>query len=644
MRTVTFPILITFRNLTLARGARILLDSVDLTLHAGQKVGIVGANGCGKTSLFALLQGELHQDAGDLDLSPRLTMAAVAQETPAIARAAIEYVLDGDEALRAAEHEIDEAHAGSDGARLAHAHAAFEQINGYAIRPVAIRVMHGLGFDDSMLQKSVAAFSGGWRVRLNLARALVSRADLLLLDEPTNHLDLDAVLWVEDWLKTYRGTLLVISHDRDFLDNVADNIWHIEDKKLKRYGGNYSTFETERAAQLALRQAMYEKQQREITHMQDFVRRFKAKASKAKQAQSRLKALARMEVIGAAHVDSPFSFVFRAPKATSRMLLRLDDVAVGYADKPVIGNIKLDIEAGMRLALLGPNGAGKSTLIKLLAGLMAPLAGERSEGKHLAIGYFAQHQLEQLRADESPLKHMQRLDPKTRDQEFRDFLGGFNFRGEMVEAPIGLFSGGEKARLALAMIIWQRPNLLLLDEPTNHLDLDMRYALTVALQDYEGALMLVSHDRHLLRTTTDRFLLVHDGKAEWFDGDLDDYRDLLKQSGAAIDSDLPRASGETRRDERKREAAERQKQGQVRKPFDTAIKKLEGEIQELTREQALVETRLADNGIYDEARKEELKSLLLRQSELAQALGRIEEEWLRAQDDLDWALARAGAS
>ena len=636
--------MITFRNLTLARGARTLLEGLDLTLHARQKVGIVGANGCGKTSLFALLLGELHQEAGDLEVPPRLTIAAVAQETPAIVRAAVEYVLDGDVVLRGAEREIDEAHDSGDGTRLAHAHAAFEQIDGYAIRPAAIRVMHGLGFEDSMLQKSVAEFSGGWRVRLNLARALVSRADLLLLDEPTNHLDLDAVLWLEDWLKTYRGTLLVISHDRDFLDNVADNIWHIEDKKLKRYGGNYSTFETERAAQLSLRQAMFEKQQREIAHMQDFVRRFKAKATKAKQAQSRLKALARMEVISAAHVDSPFSFAFREPVATSRMLLRLNDVSVGYGNKPVIGNIRLDIEAGMRLALLGPNGAGKSTLIKLLAGLIPPLAGERDEGKHLAIGYFAQHQLEQLRADESPLKHMQRLDAKTRDQEFRDFLGGFNFRGEMAEAPIGPFSGGEKARLALAIIIWQRPNLLLLDEPTNHLDLDMRHALTVALQDYEGALVLVSHDRHLLRTTTDRFLLVHDARAEWFDGDLDDYRERIKQTADAAEDAPGNGAAESRRDERKREAGERQAVARVRKPFEQAIEKLESKMASLTRDIAQVGTTLSDNGIYDDAHKEELKVLLLRQSELQQALRATEEQWLKAQEDLDWALARASAS
>jgi ATP-binding cassette subfamily F protein 3 len=621
-----------------------LLVDVDLTLHGGHKVGIVGANGCGKTSLFALLLGELHQEAGDLEIPQRLIIATVAQETPPIDQAAMEYVLDGDQALRAAEREIAAAHAAGDGTRLGHAHEVFEHVDGYARRPAAIGVMHGLGFGDALLDQPVAAFSGGWRVRLNLARALVSRAELLLLDEPTNHLDLDAVLWLEDWLKAYRGTLLVISHDRDFLDNVVDNIWHIEGKQLKRYSGNYSAFEKERAAQLSLRQALYEKQQKEIAHMHDFVRRFRAKATKAKQAQSRLKALARMELISAAHVDSPFSFEFREPNATSRMLLRLDRVAVGYDDKAIVSDIKLDLEAGMRLALLGPNGAGKSTLIKLLAGLLPPLRGERGEGKHLAIGYFAQHQVEQLRVDESPLQHLRRLDAETREQELRDFLGGFNFRGDMASAPVGPFSGGEKARLALAMIIWLRPNLLLLDEPTNHLDLDMRHALTMALQEYQGAFVLVSHDRHLLRTTTDRFLLVHGGKAEWFEGDLDDYRDLLTQNDVADDDGTGRSAGETRRAERKREAAERQKLAQVRKPFDAAIHAFEERMDELTRERMQIETSLADSSLYEETRKEELKSLLLRQSALAQALAEIEEQWLRAQEDLDWALARAASA
>jgi len=637
---------IRFKNLSLARGVKPLLQDVDLLLNPGQKVGLIGANGCGKSTLFALLRGELHQDAGDLDIPPRLTIASVAQETPAVDRSAIDYVLDGHEAYRAVEAKIAVTQSNGDDHGLADAHAAYDQLDGYSVRARASKVMHGLGFDDNSLERPVTSFSGGWRVRLNLARALNCPSDLLLLDEPTNHLDLDAVLWLEEWLKSYQGTLIVISHDRDFLDNIVDTIWHIEEHQLKRYSGNYSDFEQQRAGQLALRQAMFEKQQREIAHMQSFVTRFRAKATKAKAAQSRLKALARMEVISAAHVDSPFSFQFREAPAGSRVLLKLDEASVGYGSNPTIANLKFDIEAGMRLALLGPNGAGKSTLIKLLAGLMAPLGGERIEGKHLSIGYFAQHQLEQLRVDESPLQHMKRLDPKTREQELRDFLGGFNFRGEMADTPIGPFSGGEKARLALAIIIWQRPNLLLLDEPTNHLDLEMRHALAVALQEYDGALVLVSHDRHLLRTTTDRFLLVHGGKAEWFEGDLDDYRDWLRQTRNEADADAAndKPAPASRRDERKREAAERQKLAQARKPFDTAIKTLEEKIDKLTQEKTAIEIQLTDNGIYDDANKEKLKSLLLRQSELNQALSDAEEKWLQAQEDLEWALARASAS
>jgi ATP-binding cassette, subfamily F, member 3 len=628
--------MITLRQLSLSRGAKPLLERVDLTLHARQRVGIVGANGAGKSSLFALLRGELHQDAGDLDMPPRLTIASVAQETPALARAAIEYVLDGDERLRAAERAISEAESSGDGDALAHAHADFEEVRGYAARARAAEVMHGLGFTDTVLEKSVAAFSGGWRVRLNLARALACASDLLLLDEPTNHLDLDAVLWLEDWLRSYDGTLLMISHDRDFLDNVADNIWHFEERAIKRYSGNYSAFEQQRSAQLAQRQAMFEKQQREIAHMRSYIDRFRAKATKARAAQSRLKALARMELIAAAHVDSPFEFHFRAPGATSRSLVKLDHIDVGYGGTPVLAGVTLEIESGMRLALLGPNGAGKSTLIKLLAGLIAPARGERHDGKHLNIGYFAQHQLEQLREDESALKHCQRLDSAAREQDLRDFLGGFNFRGDMAEAPVGPFSGGEKARLALAMIIWRRPNLLLLDEPTNHLDLDMRHALSVALQEYEGALVVVSHDRHLLRTTTDRFLLVAHGKAQWFDGDLDDYRLRLKQARAEQEGDSTQSQpAQSRRDERRREAQERQRLSQLRKPLEKAIQQLEARMVELQREKATLETALADQNLYTEQRKEELKSLLVRQSNVGTNLALVEEQWLEAHAKLD---------
>ncbi len=630
--------MITLRQLTLARGAKVLLSDVDLTLHPKQRVGVVGANGTGKSSLFALLRGELHQDAGDLDMPPRLAIASVAQETPAIERPAIEYVLDGDERLRSIERDIAAAEQAGDGQRLAAAHAAFEEIDGYAARSRAARVMHGLGFAHDRLQQSVAAFSGGWRVRLNLARALARYSDLLLLDEPTNHLDLDAVLWLEEWLRAYPGTLLVISHDRDFLDGVAQTIWHLEDRQVKRYSGNYSAFEAQRSAQLALRQAMYDKQQREVAHLRSFIDRFRAKATKAKAAQSRIKALARMELITSAHVDSPFEFHFRAPQASSRSLAKLDRVAAGYGATAVLREVNLEIESGMRLALLGPNGAGKSTLIKLLAGVLPPLAGELALSKHLTIGYFAQHQLEQLRADDTPLAHLRRLEPSVREQELRDFLGGFDFRGDAVEAPIGPLSGGEKARLALATIIWRRPNLLLLDEPTNHLDLEMRHALSVALQEYEGALVLVSHDRHLLRTTADRFLLVADGQAQWFDGDLEDYRDRLRQTREDADGAAPKSAGESRREARRREADERQRLSQQRKPLQMESAKLEARIDALTREKSALEAALADPLLYAEERKQEMKSLLLRQAEVSEGLSEAEERWLEVQAELEASL------
>ncbi len=629
--------MISLKQLTLARGAKVLLDKVDASVHAGQRVGIVGKNGTGKTSLFALLRGELHADAGAADLPPRWVIVSVEQETPALDRAAIEYVLDGDARLRAAEKAIAVAEHNNDGEALAHAHATYTEIEGYAARARAARVMHGLGFANDAVENPVATFSGGWRVRLNLARALACHSDLLLLDEPTNHLDLEAVIWLEDWLRSYPGTLLVISHDRDFLDSIAQQIWHFEDQQIRRYSGNFSAFEEQRAAQLALRAAMFDKQQREIAHLRSFVDRFRAKATKARAAQSRLKALARMEVIAAAHVDSPFEFHFRPSERSSRILAQLEDVSAGYGGTPILRNVNLVIESGMRIGVLGPNGAGKSTLIKLLLGILKPDSGEYSSGKGVKTGYFAQHQLEQLRADESALKHMQRLDPTSRDQDLRDYLGGFNFRGDMADAPIGPFSGGEKARLALALIIWQRPNLLLLDEPTNHLDLDMRHALSVALQEYEGALVLVSHDRHLLRTTTDHFLLVADGSAKWFDGDLEDYREWLNQRRSAEDASeaADQPTSESRRDVKRREAEARQRLAQQRKPLESELKKLEKRIDELAREKASVDQALADQGIYANERREDLKALMLRQARAVEQLGAAEERWLAVQTELE---------
>jgi ATP-binding cassette, subfamily F, member 3 len=629
-----FP-LIRLKNLSLSRGTKSLLDNVDLTIHPRQKVGVVGANGCGKSSLFALIEGRLHQDSGDLELPPRLRLAVVEQETEALERTAIEFVKDGDAELRRIEADIANAQAQHDGDRLASFYAEYEVIDGYAAHSRAARVLHGLGFGEGDHLRAVKEFSGGWRVRLNLARALACRSDMLLLDEPTNHLDLDAVIWLEEWLRSYPGTMLIISHDRDFLDSTVEAICHIENRAAKLYTGNYAEFEIQRAAQLALRQAMYERQQREIAHLQSFITRFKAKATKARQAQSRVKALARMEVVTAAHVDSPFSFHFPPPLPSSRVLLTVAEASVGYGQAPILENIDLEIEVGMRLGLLGANGAGKSTLIKLLAGLIQLQRGERSEGKGLRIGYFAQHQLEQLRPDASPLQHLQRIDPKTREQELRDYLGGFDFRGDAAVALVGPFSGGEKARLALALIIWQRPNLLLLDEPTNHLDLEMRHALTLALQEYEGALVVVSHDRHLLRTTSDRFMLVANGGATWFEGDLDDYREWLKTRDDSASDRETEPDGESRRDVRRREADARNRLSRLRKPLEMESGKLEGRIETLSAEKAQIDQVLAGETMYAPERKDELQSLLKRQGQLAAELDQIESRWLKLQHELE---------
>lgn len=630
--------MITLRNLTLARAGKVLLDRVALTLHAAQKVGVVGANGSGKSSLFALLAGELHQEAGDLDMPPRLTIAHVAQETPALPDAAIEHVLDGDAELRAIERELEAAREMDDedeGERLALAYERYEHAGGYDARARAAALLHGLGFGDDQLMRPVAEFSGGWRVRLNLARALMCRSDLLLLDEPTNHLDLEAVIWLENWLRNYRGTLLLISHDREFLDNTASHICHLEARQLRLYPGNYSAFERSRAARLALQQALYAKQQREIAHLHSFVDRFRAKATKARQAQSRIKALARMEELSAAHVDTPFTFSFREPVAQPEILLVLEGAAAGYGDKPVLTRVELQLRSGSRIGLLGPNGAGKSTLIKLLAGIAAPLVGERHEGKGLAVGYFAQHQLEQLRADESPLQHLIRLDPRVREQELRDYLGSFNFIGDMATAPIGPFSGGEKSRLALALLIWQRPNLLLLDEPTNHLDLDMRHALMLALQDYDGALVLVSHDRHLLRTTTDELMLVADGSVRPFDGDMDDYRDWLAQRRSdEVGTTQGKSATPSRREQRQAEAQTRQRLAQQRKPLQQALAKLEAAMDTLNGEKTRLDTQLSDPAIYQSGDSAALQAALQRQAQLARQLEEAEERWLGLHDEL----------
>ncbi|MFO1372383.1 MAG: ATP-binding cassette domain-containing protein [Candidatus Competibacteraceae bacterium] len=637
--------MLTLRQLSLQRGGKPLFNNASLALYPGWKVGVIGANGSGKSSLFALLLDELHPDAGDLDLPPRWVVAHVAQETPALPTPALEFVLDGDAELRQIERDLQAAEAAHDGARQAELHARFDAIDGYSARARAGKLMNGLGFAAEQLERPVAEFSGGWRVRLNLARALMCRSDLLLLDEPTNHLDLDAVLWLEQWLRAYPGTLLLISHDRDVLDNVVDHIAHLDQQRITLYAGNYAAFEEQRAARLALQQAAYEKQQREIAHLESFIARFRAKATKARQAQSRIKALERMERIAAAHVDSPFAFSFAAPERLPNPLLTVENVAAGYGERTVLDKVNLVIGSGARLGLLGPNGAGKSTLIKLLAGLLPPLIGRMTVGQGLAIGYFAQHQLEQLRPDWSALRHLQQVDARATDQQLRDFIGGFGFIGDRALEPVAPFSGGEKARLALALLVWQRPNLLLLDEPTNHLDLDMRHALTLALQDYQGALIVVSHDRHLLRTTTDEFLLIAEGRVQPFNGDLDDYRDWLNERQRTANRDAaPRAAGNgnsaaERREQKRQEAERRQQLALKRKPLEQRVKKLEQRLEKLHVEQTRLHDELLEPALYEDANKNRLKELLLRKAQVDKDVAEIEGEWLEAQEALE-ALAR----
>jgi ATP-binding cassette subfamily F protein 3 len=626
--------MITLRQVTLQRGDKRLLEQVDLTIVSRQKVGITGANGCGKSSLLALIRGELHAEAGDIELQPGLRLSSVAQDTPSSPAAALEFVLDGDRELRAVERELQAAERAGDVDALGRLHARYDEMDGYTARARAARILDGLGFRQAEHTRPVAQFSGGWRMRLALAQALMCPSDLLLLDEPTNHLDLDAVLWLEEWLQRYPGTLLMISHDREFLDATVQAVCHIEQRGLKLYRGNYSEFEQQCAANLANQQAAYEKQQREIAHLQRFVERFRAKATKAKQAQSRLKALDRMQRIAPAHVDAPFSFAFRTPEPAANLLLVLEDVAAGYAERAVLTGVNLEIVAGARIGLLGANGAGKSTLIKLLAGQAQPLAGARREGKGLKVGYFAQHQLEQLRPDESPLQHLLRADRFAREQDLRDYLGGFDFRAGVVDAPVVRFSGGEKARLTLALIIWQRPNLLLLDEPTNHLDLEMRQALTMALQDFEGALVLVSHDRFLLRSATDALMLVADGHVAPFDGDLEDYRVWLE--GRRREEAAPAGSrGPSRREQRRQEALARERLSVQRRPMEQRLRAVEQELERLGRDRQRLETQAADPKLYQPENRERLKASLLEQSHVTARLQALESEWLELQLQLE---------
>ncbi len=627
-----------FSDVRLRRGAKILFEHASFQLHPGQRAALTGANGCGKSSLFALLLGELEADAGEVSMPDDWTIAHVAQETEASPRAAIDYVIDGDQPLRQLEAELSAAEAADDGHRIGLLHDRLDAIGGYQARARAARLLDGLGFAPKQMEQAVATFSGGWRMRLNLARALMSRSDLLLLDEPTNHLDLDAVIWLEGWLRAYPGTLILISHDRDFIDAVASRVLHIEQQGLTLYSGGYSDFERQRAERLANQQAAHQRQQREIAHMQAFVARFRAKATKAKQAQSRLKALERMTRIAPAHVDSPFHFAFHAPRHAPNPLLRLDQADVGYDPaQPLLRDVDLTISPGDRIGLLGRNGAGKSTLIKLLAGELSVLNGQRREARELNIGYFAQHQLEQLHPEYSALEHLQRLEKQlggdAGEQSLRDFLGGFGFVGDQALSPTAPFSGGEKARLVLAMLVWQRPNLLLLDEPTNHLDIEMRLALGKALQAFDGALIVVSHDRHLLRITSDRLLLVHQGRVEEFPLSLDEYPAWLANQQAtkepATTAPARTAAG------RKADKRERAEQRARLRPLKNRVQQLERQLDEQHAHCQALEEQLADTRLYEEARKDELKRQLADKAHADQKLAEIEEAWLEASEELE---------
>ncbi|SUI85435.1 Uncharacterized ABC transporter ATP-binding protein YheS [Shewanella putrefaciens] len=627
--------MISINQAQLIRGSKTLLDETSLTIYPGHKVGLVGANGTGKSSLLALILGHLSLDKGEFSLPSGWQIATVAQETPALDVSALEYVIDGDSEYRQLEALLHKAQEDNDGNAIALLHGKIDAIGGYAIHSRAGSLLAGLGFSEAEQSNPVKSFSGGWRMRLNLAQALLCRSDLLLLDEPTNHLDLDTMYWLEGWIKSYQGTLILISHDRDFIDEIVDEIVHVENQKLNFYKGNYSAFERIRAERMSQQQVAFERQQKERAHMQSFVDRFRYKASKAKQAQSRLKALERMTELLPSQADSPFYMEFRAPEALPNPLIKMEQVAIGYSDKPILSKVHLNLVPGARIGLLGRNGAGKSTLIKLLSGQLSPMTGLYEPNPGVNIGYFAQHQIEFLRLDDTPMQHLVRLAPNAREQELRNFLGGFGFNGDMALSPVRPFSGGEKARLVLALLVWQRPNLLLLDEPTNHLDLEMRHALTMALQTFEGAMVIVSHDRHLLRLTCSDYYLVDQGEVRAFDGDLDDYHQWLLDAAKAStnqtsNSDDTKPAAD-KKIQKRLEAEIRQKVS----PLKRKQTKLETEQQKLSERLAELEHLLADSELYDQDNKAKLTAVLTERTSLTQTLEDSEMQWLELQEEID---------
>lgn len=607
--------MLTLRQITLSRGTKVLLDKVNVSLYEKQKIGLVGHNGCGKSTLFDLLLGKLQADTGECLMNPHLNISHLSQQLPDSEENALDFVLAGDSQYMRLIDSLSQAEQNGDDIGVIACHEALSQSGGYSKPAQAASIMSGLGFRGDQQQSSVNSFSGGWRMRLSLARCLMNPAELLLLDEPTNHLDMEAIFWLERFLKQTPATILLISHDREFLDAFVTHILHIEHQGLNLYAGDYSCFEKTHAQQLALQQIMHERQQTKITHMMAFVNRFKAKATKAKQAQSRLKAIEKMELIAAAQADSPFSFEFFPCTKAGKPLIQCNLVNAGYQNTdPILKNINLTLNPGDKIALLGPNGEGKSTLIKTLTGLLPPLQGDLHKSTHLNIGYYAQHQLEQLDASLTPIETIQALSPEVREQTIRDFLGGFNFIGDMAVSKIVRFSGGEKARLALAKLVWLKPNLLLLDEPTNHLDLGMRCAIEMALQSYEGALILISHDRHLLKTSADQFYLVYNKNVKPFDGDLDDYHFWLQTKTTVNENTVNTSSS---------------KDYKERKIQQNRLKKLEHLIEQYQDQLKILDSKLAASDLYeDHAQQSQLNQLITKRDQTHAALNQTEEEWL----------------
>jgi ATP-binding cassette, subfamily F, member 3 len=624
--------MLSLTHLSIRRAGRLLIEDANLVVQPGERCGLVGANGCGKSSLFALIRGELDADSGDCRLAGKPVIAHVAQETRADGRAALEHVLDGDAELRAIERDLQAAELHDDGTAIAHCHERLLSIDGYAAVARATMLMHGLGFQAGGEHAPIDSLSGGWRMRVSLASALMCRSDLLLLDEPTNHLDLDAVLWLQGWLARYPGTLLLISHDRDVLDRVCNRIIHIESGRLTAYSGNYADFERQRAVQLEQRQQAHARQQLEVARIRGFIERFRAKATKARQAQSRIKTLERMELITPLDPERSLRFTFPTPRRLPNPLISLDAVDCGYPGSRVLRGVSLTIAPGDRIGLIGRNGAGKSTLIQTIAGALPVLSGQRVAAQELSVGYFAQHQVEQLDDQATPLLHLERIDPLASVQTLRDFLGRFGFPGDSALSPVAPFSGGERARLALALIAYRKPNLLLLDEPTNHLDLDMRDALALALQAYEGAMVLIAHDRRLLDSSSDRLLLVHDGRVQGFDDDLDGYARWLSGAGSGANRAKP-VSEHDRRGAR-RESARRQQQ---LKPLRSAVADLERALAAAQAAQTELDIELADPALYQAACATRLNDCLARRAELARELTRLEEHWIDAVDTLEQA-------